>query len=466
MPTSSVGSWRLVGAHWAIAVLTTLGLAAPVSRAADQPSPDVTADHERRIKELEDTIKQLKREQPEPEPVTGGPRLFATYADGFVFGTTDGQFKLILRGYMQGDGYFFINNHTVSSSQFLMRRVRPVLEGTVFRNFDFKVMPDFAGSKATLFDAYLDVNYIPELRLQAGKFKAPLGLERLESARHLLFVERGLTKDLVPVRDIGIQLHGDLFGGALSYATGIFNGAPDYGNPDSDANSDKDFDGRVFAQPWKKTEVAPLKGLGFGIAGSYGHEHGSTSNTDLPAYITSAQVTFFNYVTNSSDPAKTAIALGTHSRISPQGYYFWGPLGLLADYVTSGQGVAGGGKSASLRHNAWQAVGSYVLTGEAATFDGVTPAHPFNPWTGTWGALQVAARYATLDVDQDAFRNGFADPTKSARQAKEWAVGANWYLNSNVKFVLDYSNTDFKGGTAHGDRPTEKVILSRLQIAF
>lgn len=458
-----------MSARWILplAVVTTLGLAAPgVSRAGEQLSQDVTADHERRIRELEDTIQQLKNAQPEPTPSPGGPQLFGAYKDGFVLATTDGQFKLTLRGYLQGDGYFFIDNKTGATSEFLLRRVRPIAEGSVFRYFDFKLMPDFAGSKLTLFDAYLDVNYIPELRLQAGKFKAPIGIERLESARHLFFVERGLTKDLVPIRDVGVQLHGDLFGGALSYAAGIFNGAPDYANPDTDTNSDKDFDARAFAQPWKTTTVEPLKGLGFGMAGSYGHEHGSTTSTDLPAYVTSALVTFFSYTVNTSDPTKTAVAMGTHSRISPQAYYFWGPLGLLSDYVTSAQAVAGGGKSATLRHDAWQVLGSYVLTGEAATYDGVTPAHPFDPRAGTWGALQAVARYATLDIDDAAFRDGFADPTKSAREAREWAVGANWYLNTNVKFVLDYSSTDFKGGAARGDRATERVILSRVQLAF
>lgn len=454
---------RAVMAVWALAVGALI--AVPVLAAQTAPTEAQLQDQERRLKELEETVKQLKKTEAQPEP-SGETKLYAHYQDGFVLGSTDGQFKLIIRGYLQSDGRFFVDNKTGTNSQFLFRRVRPVLDGTVFKYFDFRVLPDFAGSKFTLFDAYVDVNYIPELRLQIGKFKPPVGIERLQSARNLFFVERGLSNNLVPSRDLGAQFHGDLLGGALSYALGIFNGAPDLSTTDTDANSDKDFDGRVFAQPWKKTAVGPLQGLGFGLSGTYGHEQGTATTTDLPAYVTAGQVTFFNYTVSSSDPTKTAVASGPHSRISPQGYYFLGPLGLLADYVTSAQAVAGGGKSATLRHNAWQVLGSYVLTGEDATFDGVAPAHPFNPWVGTWGALQVVARYDTLDIDQDAFRNGFADPIKSAREAKEWALGANWYLNRNVKLVLNYANTDFKGGAAGGNRRTEKAILTRVQLIF
>ena len=43
----------------------------------------------------------------------------------------------------------------------------------------------------------------------------------------------------------------------------------------------------------------------------------------------------------------------------------------------------------------------------------------------------------------------------------------NWYLNKNVKVMLDGSRTTFGGGGAGGgDREAEKVLLSRFQIAF
>lgn len=75
-------------------------------------------------------------------------------------------------------------------------------------------------------------------------------------------------------------------------------------------------------------------------------------------------------------------------------------------------------------------------------------------------------------MDQDAFRLDqkgspvFANPKTAARKARAWAIGFNWYLNCNVKFVMDYEQTDFQGGGDGGDREDERFLLSRFQIAF
>jgi phosphate-selective porin OprO/OprP len=45
-------------------------------------------------------------------------------------------------------------------------------------------------------------------------------------------------------------------------------------------------------------------------------------------------------------------------------------------------------------------------------------------------------------------------------------VGLNWYLNRNVKYVLNYEQTSFEGGAAPGDRRQEKAFLARAQVSF
>jgi phosphate-selective porin OprO/OprP len=90
----------------------------------------------------------------------------------------------------------------------------------------------------------------------------------------------------------------------------------------------------------------------------------------------------------------------------------------------------------------------------------------FNPREGSFGAFELTGRYHQLNVDNDAFILGFADPTRSARQAKAWTLGANWYFNPNLKLNLNYEQTRFTQGSATGDRPTEKLFLSRFQVYF
>jgi phosphate-selective porin OprO and OprP len=453
----------IVGAN----LIAALGL--PSALGAEEPPPDA-ADHERRIRELEETIKQLKKER-QPEGKVENQKPLASWADGFNIASQDGSYKLRIGGYLQTDGRFFVDDkNNTNTNEFVARRARLDFSGTVFKYFDFRILPDFAPSTPILFDAYIDANYIPEARVRVGKFRPPVGLERLQREPYLTFIERGQPTNLVPNRDFGGQLFGDLVNGALSYQLAIVNGVPDNSNPASgDVNDDKDFDGRVFAVPFKDASIDLLKGLGFGVAGSYGRQRGNTSTPDLPSFRTFGQAKFFQYkgavaATTTALAQGPTIAFGQRSRYAPQVYYYWGPFGFLGEYVNSTQSVRRDAASARLSHDAWQVAGSYVVTGDAASYQGVAPAQPFDPFTGHWGALEVAARYGELEVDPDSFANNLADPKTSARRAKEWVAGVNWYLNKNIKLVLDYANTDFRGGAATGDRPTEKAIVGRVQL--
>jgi phosphate-selective porin OprO/OprP len=264
-------------------------------------------------------------------------------------------------------------------------------------------------------------------------------------------------------------LHGDLFGGVASYAAGIFDGAPDYNGTtfNQDSDDDKAFAGRIFFQPWKTSKVEALQNLGFGVAGSYEDDRGTAADL-TPGYRTDGQQNFFTYATG-------VVADGVHWRVSPQGYYYYGPLSFLAEYIVSDQEVSRTTAplvSADLQNTAWEISAGWVLTGEKASYNGLTPEHPFNPKDGQWGAWQVVARYADLDVDDAAFAPAalFAS-AGSASEAKAWSVGLNWYLNRDIRVNASFSRTTFGGGGgATGLGPItsqpENVLFTRIQLAF
>jgi phosphate-selective porin OprO/OprP len=390
-------------------------------------------------------------------------------ASGFTIASADSNFVVGLHGVLQTDSRSFINDGggTLGKNTFLLRRARPIFSGTVFKNFDFIFIPDFGGSGVVIYDAYLNYRYNPALQLEAGRFKSPVGLESLQTDAWVLFNERSLATDLVPNRDIGVELHGDLFGGAISYAAGIFNGAPDYITPTApaqDVDDNRAFAGRLFLQPWKASKITPLQGLGFGVGGSYESDRGTAADLTT-GYKTDGQQTFFSYA--------GAIANGTHWRISPQAYYYYGPLSLMAEYVVSDQQVtrtAAPLTSKDLQNTSWDITGGWVLTGEDATYNGVTPKHPFDPRSGQWGAWQVVARYADLNIDNAAFAPlaPFA-AAGSASAAQAWSVGLNWYLNRDIRVNASFSRTTFSGGSL-GTTPVtaqpENVIFTRIQLAF
>jgi phosphate-selective porin OprO/OprP len=108
-----------------------------------------------------------------------------------------------------------------------------------------------------------------------------------------------------------------------------------------------------------------------------------------------------------------------------------------------------------------------VLTGEDASFKGVTPINPFDPRKGRWGAFEVAARGGHLEVDPDAFTLGFAKRPTSTEEAWAYGAGVNWYFNRNFKFQVNWERTEFDEEVSFGrfDRDHEDVLLTRFQIA-
>ncbi len=432
------------------------------------------------IQGLDPKVKTLERSrEPEQEAAKAKAKevpKITVGANGFGFASADGNFGLQLRGLLQVDSRTFFNDSgTAGNDGILLRKARPILQGTVFRDFDFLFVPDFGGGSPQICDAYLNYRYSPALQLQAGRFKSPVGLEQLQSDPSTLFNERSLVTDLVPNRDLGFELRGDLLGGSISYAAGIFNGTGDARNTsNADIEDNKAFAGRLFLQPFKTTSVTALKGLGLGVGGSYEDMQG-VNTTGLPnnnGYSTVGQQLFFAY-----NPAvRSVVADGNHWRLSPQAYYYYGPFGLLGEYAISDQkvGLAGAGprQPARLEHTAWQIAGSWVITGEDAAFSGVIPRHSFNPAEGGWGAWQLVARYSRLDIDPDTFPL-YSNPATSASAAKEWSVGLNWYLNRNVRVAASFSHTDFEGGGGNGNsapasvtRKDENVLFTRIQLAF
>ncbi|QQR80056.1 MAG: porin [Deltaproteobacteria bacterium] len=367
--------------------------------------------------------------------------------DGFAIQSGDKSFQLKLKGLLHADGRFFVKvpesngNHT-----FVARRVRPILEGTIYKNFDFRFVPDFGNGTTAIQDAYADAKVTPYFKLRVGKFKVPVGLERLQTINYLNSVEFAFPTSLVPNRDVGAQVFGDIQDGVLSYAVGAFNGVADGSSGDTDVSDAKDIAGRLFAQPFLKTDIDSLKGLGVGIGASYGKQKAASP---LPSFRSSGQKAFFQYTSG----ATPTTANGKIVRFSPQAYYYYGPFGLLGEYVQSRQNVLNGTSEATLNNQAWQVNTSYFLTGEKASYKGIKVKNPLKPSDGKWGAVELVARYNELRVDQAAF-SGFASATAWAQRARAFAGGINWHFNDNVKWVTDYENTTFLGGATSGNRPS------------
>jgi phosphate-selective porin OprO/OprP len=482
---------RRAAASAGIAMLLPLaGVALAQSAPPNQnenTSTDSNADVRREIEDQKQRLLVLERkleiqDEANKAAASTAPKITAS-ASRFQIGSADGANFVRIRGTLHADNRVFGGDSAPETADtFILRRVRPTIEGTFGNIFDFKFMPDFAGGRSIIVDAYIAARFNPAAVLTVGKFKPPVGLERLQSSADIRFIERALPTALVPNRDLGLQLSGDISGGVVSYQVGYFNGVTDgqssdnLATPDVEVDTAGDYAARLFFLPFVNSSNFNLRGLGFGIGSTWVDVDGSAANTALSAYRSPGQQSVFSYRANTATgvtPNNATFANGQRLRLAPQLYYYRGRFGLLGEYTQVEQDVSrvvgATTLSDTLTHSAWQAQFSWFITGEEETFRGFTPGSTFQLGKPGWGAFELVARYHELDLDDDTFvggANSFANPATAVSKASAYGVGVNWYPWNTVKLSLNYENTTFEGGAATGDRPDEQALLSRFAVNF
>ncbi|HZU44315.1 MAG TPA: porin [Terriglobales bacterium] len=394
-------------------------------------------------------------ESPAPPPAPAPTVSFS--GNGLVFSSEDRSTFLRVHGFIQGDGRFFSSDQKDHSPDILMfRRIRPTFDGTLFNFLDYTFIPDFGLNRPQVQEMWVELKPFTPAKLRVGKFKTPLGLEALRSDLDSSFAERSLASDLVPLREVGAQIGGSVLKKSITYAVGYFNGTTDGSNGNFEWRQSNEAVMRIFALPFTTTKWSFVKGLGIGMAGSFANEHGT-----VPSFKTVSQNTFFKY-------SSTAVAAGAHHRVAPQAYYYYGPLGILGEYTISAQDVRNKQHLGTISNTAWDLAGSFLITGEKNSYSGIRPKRSFEPQRGfrNMGAWELVVRYSQLRVDPSAFPL-FANATTQPKQADEYGIGVNWYLNRYVKLMSAYEHTSFtmasrKATPLHG----ENVLMSRIQLAF
>jgi len=463
----------------------------------------------------------------------------------------------------------------LASDKFLIRRARLQFAGTLGKYTDFLIAPDFGNGQTRLFDSWADFHYWQPASFAIGKMKGPQDLERMQTATNLLFNERAYPTQLAANRQIGAMLHGEIEGPGFdtkyisnishtqelfAYQAGVFNASQDnqaVQNSDTTNFDNKEYAARIFAHPFRHVDFEPIQRLGLGFGGNYANWQGQNGQTPIAALVSQGQSNILTYQSAQVVPRGTntntteivgpitgnggstgnpktvtnvttattysgAFLNGDQYHFAPQGYWYWGPFGVLADWTSSTQGLAAnafsttvtqrqtdingttntttGGQTPGERtttvtthtsvptisaqktqtNTAWQVATSYVLTGEDNTYWAIKPRKNFDPFSGEWGAFQLAARWTELDIGKDTFTNYgsaanplylFADPRSSVQHAQTWGLGVNWFLNSNVKIQGNYEQTKFTGGAVTLDnqvtnRPDEKVFFTRVQFWY
>lgn len=115
--------------------------------------------------------------------------------------------------------------------------------------------------EARLVDSYLNLSVFKEAQLRFGQFKAPTNRSFLVSDKNTLFPERAEITQLIPRREMGVMLHGNLGKKVIEYQIGAFNGEGT--NRLSNVNRQFLYAGRLaispLGSPGTTTELIPVK---------------------------------------------------------------------------------------------------------------------------------------------------------------------------------------------------------------
>jgi phosphate-selective porin OprO and OprP len=387
---------------------------------------------------------------------------------GLTIKSADGENRIQLSGRFQGDYRHFLGDHPNNDS-FLVRRARLAAIGSFYKYYDFIVEAEFGQGSAKLNDAYLNINYVPYAQLRFGQFKVPFLLDELRSDNWIDFVERSLTDNFAPSRDLGMMLHGNISKELVYYQLGISNGRQV--NASSDVDDQKDVAGRITLAPFSRLDQPFLKNFHIGGAFTTGVEHTIKPSTD---WWKSAFKTLGGAGTTFMQFQDTVRENGNRTRLGAELAWIFGPVYLLSEYATLQlNDLAYNNINGSFSGNSGYATLGWFLTGEQLPWKnglpgGVVPKNPFVFGKGGTGAFQLLGRYDWLEMDKGLLEKGFVDAGQFTNKADGYTFGLTWYPNEIARFMLNYTHTNFGSPvTVSGKRlDSEDAFLTRFQIVW
>lgn len=398
-----------------------------------------------------------------------------------TFSTADGRFSLSLRGLAQLDTGFYrqrgaraqgfdfrrgsagsLPNRENSAAGDLssganFRRARIGFEGTFDRSFTYKLMLELGGSgtegPARINDAWLAWNGFAPFTVQLGAFAPPANMDDGTSPEDHPFLERASAAELSRAMAgadgrVGLALKGlgKNWMASLAVTGPTVNDAETNDEqlgfvgrgswlvvsaPDNDYAIQLDASGSYISQ---LPDVGLVNAGGTALA--YNASRTPFRLRDRPELrLDSTRLIDTGPINAASAWVAGVGAAAQWHNLLIQGEHFW--FGVRRrDWALDNPRFSGGYVQAL-----------WTLTGErrrqnmaSGSFQAPRPGRNFNPATGGWGALELAARYSWVDLDYHAGLPGFAPPADGIRGGtqKIWTVGLNWYLNSNVRLMFDY----------------------------
>jgi phosphate-selective porin OprO and OprP len=496
--------WKSVTA---VLLTSSAGLAFAGPAAADSAS-DLNAKIEALEQEIQDLsaqVQDLKRSTSDQYADTQSQQSSAVKVSinngRPTISSADGDFTAAIRALVQYDTAYYIQSAVAKalpttygpdlSSGNNFRRVYLGIQGKVFGDWSYYLNLDFGGSGGTetpghIQSAYLQYDGLAPWAFRVGAYPPPANIEDGTSSGETIFLERNSPSNLQRSlaggdgRDaISILYTGDRLFGALSYTGGKVQDSSVF-------DEQQAVLGRVSYLLYSDSDAHFL----IGANGTHVFKLPDLVPNGIATLSTTPGATALNTVTLSDPPELTVDSNGiklantgsltanhlTQWGVEAAGNFqnFYGQAGYYSFLVdrspvayktytsatTSGTTIV---QPSNDTFNAWYVQATWVITGESRPYNATNgafgapkPAEPFSFSKGTWGALELAARYSDLNLNDHALDSSsvitnwtgaatrtytFTNTVRGGDQ-RIATVGLNWYPNTVVRFALDYQWID------------------------
>ncbi len=362
---------------------------------------------------------------------------------GITVKSDDGRFEAKIGGRIHFDTYIPVDDDDVGdlTGQTNFRRTRLILDGKAY-GWAYKFECDFTGTGTGCFREMWLGSTLGPVNFRIGQAKPYRGMEELTSSNEILFMERpfatasGIYSGNQYAQGVFLDSHGANWTWAVSGYSLRNEEAPPTEGVGAAA--------RVTFAPVLNDETVLHLGLSASTDRPQGEQRdGSGNPTGISVRDASGRA--FGRISGGTRIARTSderTGLGGELAFRTGPFYAQGEYAKV-DYKSD----TAGDESV----DAYYLQASWLLTGETKPYDvkkGVFKSPKPKAASGAW---ELKARYDVMEGE-----------TAPNDKISNWIVGMNWFVNPNVRFMLEYLS-----GKIEQTKDTETQILQlRSQFNF
>lgn len=278
-----------------------------------------------------------------------------------------------------------------------------------------------------------------DFNIKAGNFIAPFSMEDVGSSNDTMFMERSLVQALAP--GFGVGVGGSYEGRHFSIAGGYFGDAIDV---EDNIQAEKG-DGVAVRATWSPVERrSNTFHLGLGL------ERREFGNGDVRRISTGPEASLAPTILSTGSIANPDTSTGYNLEAA----YSVGPVLLQGQFVSTELQRSVG---ADLGFDGYYAQTGWIITGERHEYGDATGVFRGPRPRNAWGALELAARYSSLDLSEAGAPN--------SGEADDVTAGVNWYIGRNFRLAANYVHSEVDAINPALDRDVD-TVQARAQVDF